>query len=434
MKGVLFLSTGGACRGPMAEALARALIRPDVAVRTAALNPAPLKPGIATVLAELGLEPQSGPTAPLGSVKLAEVGLVVTLSRAAGEAAAALPVAAREHWDIPEPPTSAAADPEHLSSVRALREAVLEKMLALARRLAPEPALGIIGGSGFYDLPGVSQAQRVDVQTPFGPPSAPPTVGQLEGRRVVFLARHGREHALLPGEVNARANIYALKRLGVTQIISVSAVGSLRDEVSPGDVVLPDQFIDRTVGRAQTFFGQGAVAHVSLATPVCAGLAGMLAASAQEREGRLHHRGTYLCIEGPQFSTRAESKLWRAWGADVVGMTNLPEARLAREAEICYATLALPTDYDSWRAAGEEVRVTDVISVLRANVEKARRIVARTVTSWDPGQSCPHGCGRVLDTALFTPPASIPAPIKFRLRELLSRRLDLDTSRQLEGV
>lgn len=287
------------------------------------------------------------------------------------------------------------------------------------------PAIGIIGGSGFYELPGVTIVDKVAVETPFGRPSDVVTVAELGDRRLLFLARHGRDHSLLPGEVNARANLYALKSLGATHAISVSAAGSLREQIAPGDVVLPRQFLDRTVGRPATFFGQGIVAHVSLADPVCDSLADLLVAAARDEAERIHPRGTYVCIEGPQFGTRAESELMRAWGADVVGMTNLPEARLAREAELCYATLVLPTDYDCWRTRTDEVRVADVLGVLRTNVAKAGRILLRAIMALDPSRSC--ACQTSLDTALVTAPDAITGPARLRLAAILARRLAVRT-------
>ncbi|MBA3503589.1 MAG: S-methyl-5'-thioadenosine phosphorylase [Deltaproteobacteria bacterium] len=279
-----------------------------------------------------------------------------------------------------------------------------------------EPAIGVLGGSGFYDLPG----ETVEVETPFGRPSDALTIAQLAGRRVVFLPRHGRGHRLLPTEVNARANLYALKQLGATHVVSVSAIGSLREAIAPGDVVVPRQFIDRTVARPSTFFGDGVVAHVSLADPVCATLADMLVTAARGEAERVHPSATYVCIEGPQFGTRAESELMRAWGGDIVGMTNLPEARLAREAELCYATLALPTDYDCWRTR-DEVAATDALAVLRAGVDTARRILVRALETLDPSRAC--SCQRSLDTALVTPPEAIGPEARRRLAVLLARRL-----------
>ena len=283
-----------------------------------------------------------------------------------------------------------------------------------------EPAIGVLGGSGFYDLPGVTELETVEVDTPFGRPSDALTRGQLAGRRVVFLPRHGRGHRLLPTEVNTRANLHALKQLGATHVISVSAVGSLREAIAPGDVVVPRQFLDRTVGRPATFFGDGVVAHVSLADPVCARLGDALVTAARSQTERVHAVATYVCIEGPQFGTRAESELMRAWGGDVVGMTNLPEARLAREAELCYATLALPTDYDCWRPR-DEVTVTDALTVLRANVATAQQILARALTALDPTTSC--SCQRSLDHALVTPATAIGPAARERLGLVLARRL-----------
>ncbi len=283
-----------------------------------------------------------------------------------------------------------------------------------------EAAIGVLGGSGFYDLPGVTELETVEVTTPFGGPSDALTSGVLAGRRVVFLPRHGRGHRLLPSEINTRANIYALKLLGATHVISVSAVGSLREAIAPGDVVVPRQFIDRTVARPSTFFGGGVVAHVGLADPVCGTVADTLVAAARGEDANVHATGTYVCIEGPQFGTRAESELMRSFGADVVGMTNLPEARLAREAELCYATLALPTDYDCWRAR-DAVTVTDALAVLRANVDRARRMLAAALATLDPARACP--CQRSLDMALVTAPDAIGAEARARLGVLISRRL-----------
>lgn len=282
------------------------------------------------------------------------------------------------------------------------------------------PAIGVLGGSGFYDLPGVTELETIEVDTPFGRPSDALALGQLAGRRVVFLPRHGRAHRLLPTEVNTRANLHALKQLGATHVISVSAVGSLREAIAPGDVVVPRQFIDRTVGRPATFFGDGVVAHVSLADPVCQRLGDALVAAARSQTERVHPSATYVCIEGPQFGTRAESEMMRAWGGDVVGMTNLPEVRLAREAELCYATLALPSDYDCWRPR-DEVTVTDALAVLRANVAAAQQILARALAALDPATPC--SCQRSLDHALVTPAAAIGPVARERLALLLARRL-----------
>jgi len=288
-----------------------------------------------------------------------------------------------------------------------------------------EPTTAVIGGSGFYDLPGIVDLQEVRVETPFGTPSDAVLLGRLHGRRVAFLARHGRNHTLLPSEVNSRANIYALKSLGVTHVLSVSAVGSLREEIAPGDVVLPHQFIDRTVGRERTFFGGGVVVHIAFANPICLRLSGVMEAAARRVGGNVHSGGTYLCIEGPQFSTRAESELWRQWNASVVGMTNLPEARLAREAELCYATLALPSDYDCWRAHDEQVTAQEAFDTLKRTVERSKAIVAQALSTVDATATC--GCRTTLDAALVTPPAAIGAAQRQRLAAILERRLSSGT-------
>ncbi len=280
-------------------------------------------------------------------------------------------------------------------------------------------AIAVIGGSGFYDLPGAVLAPVV-VDTPFGAPSDVLAVGTVGARRVIFLPRHGRDHRLLPSEVNARANVYALKLLGATHVIAISAVGSLREAIAPGDVVVPRQLIDRTVGRPSTFFGAGVVAHVSLADPTCARVGDALVTAARGVAGtRVHERGTSVCIEGPQFGTRAESELMRSWGGDIVGMTAMPEARLAREAELCYATLAMATDYDCWHTGS--VTMTEVLAVMRANTERARAILAATIAALDPATPCE--CHTSLDAALATPPGAIDAAARTRLGPILARRL-----------
>jgi 5'-methylthioadenosine phosphorylase len=241
--------------------------------------------------------------------------------------------------------------------------------------------IGVIGGSGLYQMAGLENVRQVEVKTPFGKPSDKFVRGVLDGVEFLFLPRHGKGHRWLPTEVNSRANIFAMKKLGVERIISVSAVGSLREEIAPGHVVVPDQFIDRTTQRPSTFFGKGIVGHVSLADPFCKDLAAKLANAATQEGAKVHARGTYLCMEGPQFSTRAESHLYRGWGAAVIGMTNLQEAKLAREAEICFATLALATDYDCWNEAVGNVEIEQVLKVLQQNVELAQRTIRRAVTA-----------------------------------------------------
>ncbi|RMF77068.1 MAG: S-methyl-5'-thioadenosine phosphorylase [Acidobacteria bacterium] len=281
--------------------------------------------------------------------------------------------------------------------------------------------VGVIGGSGLYEIEELTDRREVTVDTPFGPPSDRLLVGRLEGLEVAFLPRHGRGHRLLPTELNFRANIWALKSLGVEWIISASAVGSLDGNVRPLDVVVPDQFIDRTRHRVDTFFGDGLVAHVSLADPVCSVLRGVLVESLREVGARVHDGGTYLCMEGPQFSTRAESNLYRAWGATVIGMTNLQEARLAREAEICYATLALVTDWDCWKDDEDPVSVDAVVERLGRNARTARETVRRAVGRLPERREC--ACARALDTAIITPRELVPEETIRRLGPVVARVL-----------
>jgi 5'-methylthioadenosine phosphorylase len=284
------------------------------------------------------------------------------------------------------------------------------------------PRIGIIAGSGLHALAGLERVQEHRVATPFGEPSDVLRSGTLAGREVVFLARHGAGHTRLPSEINYRANVFALKLLGVERILSVSAVGSMRATIRPRDVVVVDQFIDRTVGRPATFFGEGVAAHVALADPVCPETRRVLAQACRGRDVAAHDGGTYLCIEGPAFSTRAESRLYRGWGVDVIGMTNLPEARLAREAEICYATLALVTDYDCWHDDEEDVSVGGVLENLRANSELALRIVQEVVPALPAQRSC--ACGAALRDAIITAREAIPPATRRKLEPLLGRYLD----------
>lgn len=266
--------------------------------------------------------------------------------------------------------------------------------------------IGIIGGSGLYAIEGLAGVEWVRVDTPWGPPSDEILTGSYAGVPVAFLPRHGRGHAQSPTSINYRANIDALKRLGVTDVISVSAVGSFREEMAPGDFVLVDQFIDRTVNREKTFFGAGLVVHVSLADPVCRRLRGALAEAARSHAITCHEGGTYLAMEGPQFSTLAESRMYReGWGCDVIGMTNMPEAKLAREAELCYATVAMVTDYDSWHPHHGEVDIQSILKVAAENADKARRLVAAVVPLLaNRPAPCPHGCDRALEYAVLTAP------------------------------
>ncbi len=420
IRGVLFLCTANACRSQIAEGFARHLLPPEVVVGSAGTAPSRLDPRAVQVMGEVGIDISKQRSKSVDETRLADLAQVITLCGDAEEHCPIVPGARRDHWPIADPAGATGSSEEVLEAFRAARDEILHRVTQLASRFEVEPAVGIIGGSGFYELPGLTDVRKVVVDTPFGPPADALNVGRLGGRRVVFLSRHGEGHRLLPGEVNARANLYALKRMGVTRLVSVSAVGSLREHMAPGDVVLPRQFIDRTVGRPATYFGNGAVAHVSLADPICGALADVLSEASSGETGTVHRDGVYVCIEGPQFSTRAESNLFRSWGADLVGMTNLPEARLAREAELCYATLALPTDYDCWRARTEEVRVTDVLSTLRANVEKARRILARAVLQLDPNVPC--SCRRPLDTALLTPLEKLTPEAQVRLHAIVARR------------
>ena len=286
--------------------------------------------------------------------------------------------------------------------------------------------IGIIGGSGVYDIEGLSETEWRAVETPFGRPSDDLLFGLLDGQKVVFLPRHGRGHKIPPSELNFRANIDALKRAGVTEVVSVSAVGSLREDLPPGTFVLVDQFIDRTFAREKSFFGSGLVAHVSMAEPVCGRLSGELAAAAKALEIPFAEGGSYLVMEGPQFSSKAESELYRSWGCRVIGMTNMPEAKLAREAELCYATVAMVTDYDCWHDDHDHVTVEAVIKVLLENAGKARALVRRVVPLLaGRAAACKRGCHRALDNALITAPeARDPA---------LAAKLDAVAGRVLKG-
>jgi 5'-methylthioadenosine phosphorylase len=281
--------------------------------------------------------------------------------------------------------------------------------------------VAVIGGSGFYQMEGLTELEEVRQSTPFGDPSDSIVLGTLEGVRVAFLPRHGRGHRILPTEVPARANIYALKSLGVEFIISVSAVGSLREELQPLHLVVPDQIIDRTRARASTFFGGGLVAHVAMADPFCAALSDIVCESARDAGATVHRGGTYVVMEGPAFSTRAESHLYRSWGADLIGMTALPEAKLAREAEICYVTLASVTDYDTWYEAHAQVTAEMIISNLSRNVATCRRVVANAVRRLPEARQC--FCATALDDALVTPLRLVPDKTKRALAPIIGRFL-----------
>jgi len=286
------------------------------------------------------------------------------------------------------------------------------------------PVLGIIGGSGLYDIDGLEDARWETVASPFGEPSDQFFTGIMGGIRLVFLPRHGRGHRIPPGEINYRANIDALKRAGVTDIVSLSACGSLRENLPPGSFVRVSQFVDRTFARRKSFFGTGLVAHVSLAQPVCGRMGGIVSQAARDAGIALHDGGTYLAMEGPQFSSLAESELYRQWGCDVIGMTNMPEAKLAREAEICYVSVAMVTDYDCWHPEHAHVQVSDIVRVLGENAGKARALVRSLAARM--GQSvhpCAQGCDRALDTALITAPSARDPELMHKLDAVAGRVL-----------
>jgi 5'-methylthioadenosine phosphorylase len=283
------------------------------------------------------------------------------------------------------------------------------------------PIIGVIGGSGLYQMEGLGRIREFVVKTPFGKPSDTLIGGRLGDTDLIFLPRHGRGHRWLPTEINFRANIFALKKLGVERIISVSAVGSLREDIAPGHLVIPDQFIDRTTQRPSTFFGRGLVAHVSLAEPFCKPLSLALAQAARAEGARVHEGGTYLCMEGPQFSTRAESRLYRSWKAHVIGMTNLQEAKLAREAEICFATLALATDYDCWNENAGHVEIDHVLTVLKNNVDLAQRTIRGAAAKLEAARAC--SCASALKDAIITERSRIPKKLRAELRPIIGKYL-----------
>jgi 5'-methylthioadenosine phosphorylase len=284
-----------------------------------------------------------------------------------------------------------------------------------------KPTIGIIGGSGLYSMPGFEAHEERHIDTPWGEPSDPYIVGRLGGKEVAFLARHGRGHRISPSELNFRANIWGMKSLGVERILSLSAVGSLKEEHRPLDFVLPDQFVDRTRGRISTFFGEGLVAHISFAHPICPQLASVAHAAGRDAEVRVKQGGTYLCMEGPAFSTFAESNLYRSWGMDVIGMTNLQEAKLAREAEICYVTIAMVTDYDCWHPDHDAVTVQDIIGNLTQNAENAAKLVTRAVKEMPHERTCK--CGSALANALITDRKTVPDATRKKLELLVGKYL-----------
>ncbi|RJP17470.1 MAG: S-methyl-5'-thioadenosine phosphorylase [Deltaproteobacteria bacterium] len=281
--------------------------------------------------------------------------------------------------------------------------------------------LGVLGGSGLYEMEGMRNVRQVAVRTPFGDPSDAITVGELDGRTMAFLPRHGRGHRIPPSRINYRANIYAMKKIGVDAILSISAVGSMKERIRPGDIVVVDQFYDHTKFRPNTFFEDGVAGHIAFADPVCPVLSEAAHASARKVVKRVHRGGTYLCMEGPAFSTRAESNIYRKWGVDVIGMTNMPEAKLAREAEICYAALALATDYDCWHASEEDVTVEAILAILRRNVENSKRIVREVAKRLPLPGGC--RCGKALEFAIITDRKRIPASARKRLSLLVGKYL-----------
>lgn len=303
------------------------------------------------------------------------------------------------------------------------RHGLYRGTMAITKGIGPvsEIQIGIIGGSGLYRMPGLADVEHVAVETPFGPPSDSLAVGTLSGLRVAFLPRHGRHHQFSPSQVPARANFWALKSLGVKQVISLNAVGSMREEIAPLDLVIPDQIVDRTMSRPRSFFEDDLAAHVAMAEPFCPALNTLLADAARSTDARVHEGGTYICIEGPQFSTKAESRIYRSWGVDVIGMTAMPEARLAREAELCYAVLAMATDYDVWHETEEPVHVSAVLENLRRNTETAQAVIRNVVPMLAQAGSCE--CGEALARAIVTAREGIAPETRERLDLLLGRYL-----------
>jgi len=282
-------------------------------------------------------------------------------------------------------------------------------------------SIGVIGGSGLYEMEGLTPVKTARIATPFGKPSDDYVIGTLHGKRVAFLPRHGRGHRLLPTDINYRANIYGMKKLGVERIISVSAVGSMQEAIKPGDIVIPDQFYDHTKHRRSTFFGNGVVAHVGMAEPVCADLCRVLSESGVTAGATVHRGGTYLCMEGPQFSTQAESLTYRTWNVDVIGMTNATEAKLAREAEICYSTIALATDYDCWHHSEEPVTVEAVLAVMKHNIETSKAMIREAVRGLSGSRTC--SCGEALRNTIMTPEKLMPAKTKKDLAPIIGKYL-----------
>ena len=283
----------------------------------------------------------------------------------------------------------------------------------------PQAKIGVIGGTGLYDIEGLTDIEEMDIKTPFGKPSDSIVIGKLNGVGIAFLPRHGKGHRIMPTELPARANIYAMKSLGIEQIIAINSAGSFKKELKPGDLLIPDQLIDRTRNRVNTFFGDGIVAHISFAEPFCPELSRVLYELAKEAGASVHPKGTYVVMEGPAFSTRAESQLYRSWGADIIGMTALPEAKLAREAEICYAIIGCITDYDSWWEPGKPVTVDVILDTLRKNVDMAKKIIKLAVSHIPETRDC--ACTKALETAIITAPERIPAATKKKLELIIGK-------------
>ena len=285
----------------------------------------------------------------------------------------------------------------------------------------PQAKIGVIGGTGLYDIEGMTDIEEVDINTPFGKPSDVITIGRLEGVGLAFLPRHGKGHRIMPTEISSRANIYALKSLGVEHIIAINSAGSFKEEIKPGDLLIPDQLIDHTRNRVSSFFGEGIVAHIPFAEPFCPVLSQVLFESAKQVGASVHKGGIYVVMEGPAFSTRAESRLYRSWGADIIGMTALPEAKLAREAEICYAIIGCVSDYDSWHERGEPVTVDVILDTLHRNIDTTKRIIKLAVTKIPETRDC--DCATALRTAFVTDPALMPAKQKEKLKLLIGKYL-----------
>lgn len=287
----------------------------------------------------------------------------------------------------------------------------------------PRVEIGILGGTGLYEIEGIEGVEEVKLETPLGSPSDAYITGSLEGKRVAFLSRHGRGHRVLPFEINYRANIYGFKMLGVERIISVNSVGSLKEEIKPKDIVFSDQFFDRT-RRKSSFFGEGIAAHMSFAQPVCPELSGVLFSAGKELELRVHQGGTYICIDGPAFSSKAESIIYRSWGCDVIGMTSATEAKLSREAEICYTTMNLVTDYDAWHALEEPVTIEMILENMRLNIDSAKAIIKKAVANLNTQRSGECECAQALKNCIITDPELIPEDIKNRLRLIIGKYIE----------